>query len=315
MRAIRVHRFGDPEVLQIEEVPKPAPGPGQVLVRLGAAGVNPVETYMRSGNYANLPDLPYTPGGDGAGDVEAVGEDVLDLRPGDRVYVTQSATYAEYCVADASNVYPLGGRTSYAQGAALGVPYVTALYALQRIGARAGDWLLVRGASGGVGVAALQLARARGILAVGTAGSEEGLELVRAQGARAAVAHEDGDGARAATGGRGFDLVIDNAAHVGLGKDIELLAPGGRIAVIGARAPVEVHPRGLMTMQGSIHGILLFRADPADLRRVNLELCAGLRDGALQPVIGRSFPLAQAAQAHHAQHAPGARGKIVLTID
>ncbi|MDA8346996.1 MAG: NADPH:quinone reductase [Thermaerobacter sp.] len=315
MRAIRVHAFGDPEVLQIEEVATPVPGPGEVLVRLRAAGVNPVETYVRSGSYARLPELPYTPGGDGAGDVEAVGEGVRDVRPGDRVYVTEGATYAEYCTCDASKVYPLAERISYAQGAALGVPYATALYALRRIQARAGDWLFVRGGSGAVGVAAVQLARARGLRSVATAGTPQGLAMLREIGADAAVAHDDAEAARALTGGRGFDVILDMAAHHGLGQDLELLAPGGRIAVIGARGPVEVQPRMLMATGASVHGILVFLAPAEELRRVHLELVAGLRDGTLSPVIGKSFPLADAKAAHRAVMQSGAHGKVILAID
>ncbi len=314
MKAIRVHAFGDPDVLQVEEIPTPAPGPGEVLVRLRAAGVNPVETYVRSGNYARLPDLPYTPGGDGAGDVEAVGEGVSSLRAGDRVYVTQGATYAQYCTCPAAAAHPLPARISYAQGAALGIPYATALYALRRTSARAGDWLLVRGGSGAVGVAAVQLAKARGLRSVATAGTPEGLQMLREIGADAALSHDDKEGARAATGGHGFDVVIDVAAHQGLGQDLELLAPGGRVAVIGARGPAEIQPRMLMSVGGSVHGVLLFLLDDEELGRLHREIVAGLRDGTLTPVVGKSFPLEDAAQAHRAVLQSGARGKVTIEV-
>ncbi len=123
MRAIRVHEFGDPDVLRLEEVPAPAPVEGEVLVRIQAAGVNPYETYVRSGNYRSLPALPYTPGVDGAGVVAQAGPGV-DLEPGARVYVTDSlsGTYAEYALCRAEDVHPLPDTLSYPQGAALGVP-------------------------------------------------------------------------------------------------------------------------------------------------------------------------------------------------
>jgi NADPH2:quinone reductase len=315
MRAIRVHAFGGPEVLRIEEMETPSPGPGEVLVRLRAAGVNPVETYVRSGRYARLPELPYTPGSDGAGDVAEVGEGVEGVRVGDRVFLAGAATYAEYCTCDAQDVYPLPDEVTYQQGAALGIPYGTALYALRRTQARAGDWLLLRGGSGAVGIAALQMARARGLRCVATAGSPQGIALLRGLGADAAVGHEERDAAMAATGGRGFDVVIDMAADRGLGQDLQLLAAGGRIAVVGSRGAVEVEPRMLMSTGGSVHGILFFLLSPEELRRIYLEIVAGLREGSLRPVVGEAFALSEAAAAHEAVMRPGAHGKVVLAID
>lgn len=314
MLAIRVQSFGDPEVLRVEEVPTPTPGPGQVLVRLRAAGVNPVEAYIRSGAYAALPTLPYTPGGDGAGEVEAVGGGVSRVQAGDRVYVISGGTYAQYAVCSEEHVFALPDGVSYAQGAAIGVPYATAVRAYWKTRARAGDWVLVHGGSGGVGVAAVQIARAQGMRTVATAGTPEGLAMLREIGADAAVAHDAAAQALAATGGRGFDIVLEMAAHVGLSQALGLLAPGGRAAVIGSRGPVEVNPRDLMGREASVQGILLFLADEEDLRRMHAEIGAGLRDGSLRPVAQRRFALAEAAAAHRAVLAPGALGKITLEI-
>src|SRR5262249_11024688 len=155
------------------------PGPAQVVVRIHAAGVNPVETYIRAGVYPRKPELPYTPGTDGAGVVLLTGKDVSRFKPGDRVYVAQplTGTYAEQTLCEESSVFPLPAHMSFAQGAAVHIPYATAFRALfDRAAAQGGETVLIHGASGGVGIAAVQLARAAGLRVVGTAGSERGLK-------------------------------------------------------------------------------------------------------------------------------------------
>src|SRR5436190_13399771 len=239
MRAIRVREFGSPEVLRLEEVATPQPGPDQVLVRMHAIGVNPVETYIRAGTYARLPELPYTPGNDGAGLVEQVGADVNEFKAGDRVYTAGSVTgaYAEFALCKKEQVHPLPANVSFAQGAAMGTPYATAYRGLfQRADAKPGETVLVHGASGGVGTAAVQLARARGLRAFGTAGSDEGRKLVREQGADEVFDHrapEHFEHVMNATGRRGVDVIVELLANVNLGKDLTILAKGGRVAIIG----------------------------------------------------------------------------------
>src|SRR5687767_12901422 len=186
MKAIRVHAFGGPEMLKLEEAPDPTPGPGQVVVRIRAAGVNPVETYIRSGIYGPK-EFPYTPGSDAGGTVEAVGSGVT-LTVGHRVFVVTAitGTYAELALCDASKVFPLPENLSFAQGAAIGVPYGTAYRALFTrgdVGKRARETILVHGASGGVGIACVQLARAAKQIVIGTASTDRGKQLVKAQGA------------------------------------------------------------------------------------------------------------------------------------
>lgn len=313
MKAIVVRSFGGPEVLRLEERPLPTPAPGQVLVRLHAAGVNPVETYIRSGSYDPLPDLPYTPGGDGAGVVAAVGPGLQGCTVGQRVYVAGCPSYAEYALCPGGGVHPLPDRVSFAQGAALGVPYATALRALDLAGAEAGDLVLVHGGSGGVGTAAVQICRGLGMEVAATASSEEGRRLLQAMGALA-VPHGGYAEARTAFAGRGFDVILEMAADRNLGQDLGELAPGGRIVVVGSRGPVQINPRDLMRSGGRIHGLLLFQASPQALRRIHLRLGAGLAAGWLQPVVARSFQLAEAAKAHQAVMLPGAQGKIVLEI-
>jgi NADPH:quinone reductase len=318
MKAIRVHEFGGPEVLQFEEVPTPRPGPGQVLVRMHAIGVNPVETYIRAGTYARLPALPYTPGNDGAGVVEQVGSDVNEFKPGDRVYTagSVSGTYAEFALCKTEQVHRLPENVSFAQGAAMGTPYATAYRGLfQRADAEPGETVLVHGASGGVGMAAVQLARARGLRVFGTAGSDEGRKLAREQGAHEVFDHRGPDHFEQimkATGGRGVDVIVELLANVNLGKDLTILAKGGRVAIIGSRGRVEIDPRDTMQRDVDLRGMVLPNTPPQEMVSIHAALVAALENGTLRPVIGKEFPLAEAAQAHRAVMEPGALGKIIL---
>jgi NADPH2:quinone reductase len=318
MKAIRVHEFGGPEVMKLEEVPDPKPKAGQVLVRIHAAGVNPVECYMRAGTYPRKPSLPYTPGTDGAGVVESVGEGVSGFVPGDRVYLGGSltGTYARLALSEESSVHPLPAHVSFAQGAAMHVPYVTAYRALfMRAQARPGETVLIHGASGGVGIAAVQLARAAGLRVVGTAGTDRGTKLVAAEGAHEVLNHKAAgyfEAALAASGGRGFDVIVEMLANVNLGKDLTILALGGRVAVVGSRGAVEIDPRNAMGRDASIVTMSLGNATPQDLKSIHAALVAGLENKTLRPVIRQEFPLSEAARAHVAMMEAGAYGKIVL---
>jgi NADPH2:quinone reductase len=318
MKAIVVREFGGPEVLKLEEVPTPRPAAGQVLVRIRAAGVNPYDTYMRNGVYAIKPPLPYTPGSDGAGTVEAVGEGVNKLKPGDRVYTAKTVTgaYAEYALTLGSQVHPLPAKITYAQGAGVWVPYGTAYHALyQCTRARAGEALLVHGASGGVGIAAVQIARAMGLTILGTAGTEKGLELVKREGAHHAFDHSKSgylEQILKATTGRGVDLILEMLANANLGQDLKLLAPHGRVVVIGSRGDVTITPRDLMSRRGSIQAFTLWGISEAEEQEIHAGLIAGLENGTQRPVVGKELPLAEAARAHKDVLEPGAFGYIVL---
>src|SRR3989454_3686385 len=224
MKAIVVREFGGPEVLKLEEVPDPKPGAGDVLVRIRAAGVNPVDAYIHTGTYVRKPPLPYTPGFDGAGEVEAPGSGVTEFKPGDRVYVAGpgktgvgAGTYAELAVCLPSQLHILPARAAFGQGAALGVPYCTAYRALfQRAWTKPGDTVLVHGATGGVGIAAVELAHARGIRVIGTGGTDAGLATVRAHGADVTVNHREPgyiDAIRQAIGGCGPRPIVGGTAH------------------------------------------------------------------------------------------------------
>ena len=318
MKAILVREFGAPEVMKVEEVPTPKPGPGQVLVRIRAGGVNPYDTYMRAGIYAIKPPLPYTPGGDGAGVVESVGDGVKKVKAGDRVYLAHpiTGTYAEYTLALESQVHPLPARVSFTQGAGVYVAYGTAYHALyHHAKAGASETVLVHGASGGVGIAAVQIARAIGLTVMGTAGTDKGLELVKKEGAHYVFNHRTAgyqDAIREATGGRGVDIILEMLANVNLSADCKLMARRGRVIVIGSRGDVTITPRDLMARTASVQGFTLWGISEADETDVHAGIAAGLENGTMRPVVGKELPLAEAARAHKEVMEPGAFGKIVL---
>ena len=249
MKAILVREFGSPDVLKLEEVPTPRPAAGEVLVRIHAAGVNPYDTYMRADTYARKPPLPYTPGSDGAGVVEAVGEGVKKVKRGDRVYTTQtlSGAYAEYALALERQVHPLPAKISFSQGAGVWVPYGTAYHALYHSAkAHASETVLVHGASGGVGIAAVQIARSMGLMILGTAGTPTGLEITKREGAHQVFDHHKTgyqEEILKATGNRGVDIILEMLANVNLAYDTKLLAKDGRVIVIGNRGEVTINAR------------------------------------------------------------------------
>ncbi|XP_034468636.1 quinone oxidoreductase [Hippoglossus hippoglossus] len=322
MRAIRVSEFGAPSVLSLcSQVAVPQPGLRQVLIRVQACGVNPVETYIRAGTYSKKPTLPYTPGTDAAGVVETAGEGVVAFKAGDRVFTTatESGAYAEFTVAADDCVHKLPDALEFTQGAAIGIPYFTAYRALiHKAHSKAGETVLIHGASGGVGVAACQLSRALGLRVLGTAGTPEGMKLVLNNGAHMAFNHrEQGytDKIMEATDGRGVDVIVEMLSNVNLSKDLQMLAYGGRVTVIGSRGPIEINPRDTMAKESSIMGVALFFATPEEMKECAAYLYAGMEAGWLRPVVGSQYPLDKAAQAHHdIIESPGAAGKIVLTM-
>ena len=323
MRAIRVTEFGGPEVLRVADVPDPTPGPGEVVVRVHAAGVNPVDAYIRGGTYARTPPLPYTPGFDGAGVVESLGAGVTAWRVGDRVWITLlgsgQGTYAERLACSPAQLFALPAHVTFGAGASLGVPAATAHRALfGRAGARRGETVLVHGASGAVGIAAVQLARDAGLRVLGTAGTEEGRALVAREGADAVFDHHDARRVAAiqqATGGKGVDVVLEMLANANLDADLTMLAPRGRVVVIGSRGRVEIDPRQTMGKDTSILGMTLWNVPPDERRQIDLALTDALERRALRPVVGREFPLADAAAAQQEALANGTNGKVVISID
>jgi NADPH:quinone reductase len=318
MRAIRVAAFGGPEVLKVEEIPTPTPAAGQVLVHVRAAGVNPYDTYMRAGTYAVKPALPYTPGSDAAGVVEAVGAGVTKVKAGDRVFTakTLSGAYAEYALALEEQVQPLPEKIEFAQGAGVWVPYGTAYHALYHWAqARAGESLLIHGASGGVGTAALQLAKAIGLEIYGTAGSDAGLELIKREGAHHVFNHSKPgyeEEIVKASGGKGIDITLEMLANVNLAKDLKMMAQNGRVIVIGNRGEISINPRDLMGKRGTIRAFTLWALTEKETKEVYAGLDAGLESGIINPVVAKEIPLAEAPRAHDEVLKPGSAGKIVL---
>ena len=318
MKAIVVHEFGGPEVLKLEEVPTPKPAAGQVLVRVHAVGVNPYDAYMRNGTYAVKPPLPYTPGSDGAGVIESVGPGVTNVHTGDRVYMAKTVTgaYAEYALALESQVHPLPAKVTFAQGAGVWVPYGTAYHALYHSAkAQASETVLVHGASGGVGIAAVQLARALGLTVFGTASTQKGRDLVQREGAHQVFDHSKSgylDEIMKASGGRGVDIVLEMLANVNLANDMKLLATNGRIIVIGNRGEISINPRDLMARRGSIRAFTLWAITPAEETQIHAGIIAGLENATLRPVVAKELPLADAPRAHTEILTSGAAGKIVL---
>ena len=317
MKAIRVNAFGGPEVLSLEEIADLVPGPGQALIKIEAAGVNPVDVYIHGGKYGQRP-LPYTPGSDAAGTIEALGESVAGVTVGQRVYTagTLTGAYAEKALCRPSQVQPLPERLSFAQGAAIHVPYYTAYYALHlRAGGKPGETVLVHGASGGVGLAAVQIARAAGLTVIGTASSDKGKAAVLEAGANSVLDHaKDGylDEVKALTGGKGPDVILEMLANVNLLKDLGVVAQNGRVVIIGSRGPIEIDPRLTMQHNSNILGLSLMNATEAELTQIRAALGAGFANGTLTPIVAREFPLAESAAAHKAIMEPGAFGKIVL---
>jgi NADPH2:quinone reductase len=318
MKAIRVQQFGGPEVLKLEEISTPKPDAGQVLVRVRAVGVNPYDTLMRAGTYAIKPSLPYTPGSDAAGTVEAVGPGVTKVKPGDRVYTSRTLTgaYAEYALALEEQVNRLPDNISFEQGGGVWVPYGTAYHALHHFAkARAGETVLVHGASGGVGTASVQIARAMGMTIFGTAGTDKGLDLVKREGAHQAFNHRSAgyhEEIMKASGGKGVDVILEMLANVNLGGDLKMLALEGRVVVIGSRGDVTITPRDLMSRRASVRAFTLWAAQSAEVAEIHAGLFAGMENGTLRPVVGKQFPLAEAARAHKEIVEPGAHGQIVL---
>ncbi|XP_003260252.1 quinone oxidoreductase isoform X2 [Nomascus leucogenys] len=288
MRAVRVFEFGGPEVLKLQsDIAVPIPKGHQVLIKVHACGVNPVETYIRSGTYSRKPLLPYTPGSDVAGVIEAVGDNASAFKKGDRVFTssTISGGYAEYALAADDTVYKLPEKLDFKQGAAIGIPYFTAYRALiHSARVKAGESVLVHGASGGVGLAACQMARAYGLKVLGTAGTEEGQKIVLQNGAHEVFNHREVN-------------YID------------------KIKVVGNRGTIEINPRDTMAKESSIIGVSCFSSTKEEFQQYAAAIQAGMEIGWLKPVIGSQYPLEKVAEAHeNIIHGSGATGKMILLL-
>lgn len=315
MKKIEVKEFGAPEVMSLVSCDELSPAVDEVLIKVEAVGVNPVETYIRAGTYPRLPQLPYTPGGNASGVVEAVGADVKRFKKGDRVYsgASRSGAYAEYMLCGENQVYKLPDNITFEQGAALGVPAATAWRALFIRGeAGDGERVFIHGGSGSVGQAAVQFCVGAGLEVHATAGTEEGCKLITDLGAIAYNHRQAGyiEALKDVEGG--FNLILEMLANVNLETDLELLAPAGRVVVIGSRGRVEIDPRATMGKETDIRGFALFNATEAELVTTHSGIYQALENGSYVPAIARKMTLAEAEQAHRLVMEDGNCGKIVL---
>jgi len=325
MKAVRVHNFGGPDVLKVEpNVSIPEVRDNQVLIRVMYAGVNPVETYIREGQYSRLPELPYTPGSDASGYVQQIGRAVTSLKVGDRVFVTGTSystgtgSYAQYIVSDDTYVFPLHQRLSFAQGASLGVPFFTAYKALiLRAQAKPAETVLVHGASGAVGTAAVQIARAHGLTVVGTAGTKDGMDVVTRCGAHHVFNHNHKSYEKKMVDhlGAGFDVIIEHLANINLGHDLQMLKENARVMVVGCRGAVNINPRHLMLPEASIRGVALGTSLPHEWTEMGAAIVAGIEAGWVNPVINKEYTMDEVQQVHYdIVHSKGAKGKLVLKV-
>lgn len=241
------------------------------------------------------------------------------MKRDDRGYTAKTLTgaYAEYALALEEQVHQLPAKIDFEQGAGIWVPYGTAYHALYHSAkAHASETALVHGASGGVGIAALQIARAMGLVVLGTAGTPKGLEVAKREGAHQVFDHRKAgyqEEILQATDNRGVDIILEMLANVNLSNDTKLLANNGRVIVIGSRGEVTINPRELMGRRASIRAFTLWAITAAEEADIHAGLFAGLENGTLRPIIGKKFLLADAVRAHKEILEPGAAGKIVLT--
>jgi NADPH2:quinone reductase len=321
VKAIRVHATGGPEALRLENVPTPEPGPGQILMRVEAAGVNFIDVYQRKGLYKL--SLPFTPGREAAGVVERVGAGVTDLRPGDRVVSeTVEGGYAEYTVVAAERAVPLPDGVDARLGAAVMLQGITAHYlAYSTYPLRRGETCLVHAAAGGVGLLLCQIASRIGARVIGTAGSEEKAQLAREAGAADVILYNETDfleETRRLTGGAGVQVVYDSVGRTTFLKGLDCLAPRGMMVLYGqSSGPVEAFDPQLLNQKGSLYltrpTIAHYVPTRGELLRRSAELLGWVKDGELRVRIGREFPLDSAAEAHAELEGRRTTGKVLLT--
>lgn len=318
MKAMQIQEYGPASALALAEAPQPTLAANQVLVKVGAAGVNPVDTYIRSGTNNYTANFPHTPGSDGAGTITAIGSDVTEFAVGQRVYFSRnlSGSSAEYCVCATTHTYPLADALSFEEGACVGIPYTTAHRALfGRANAKTGDKVLVHGATGAVGIATVQLALAAGMDVVASAGTEDGAKLLREQGVETVIMHNEADHlASFQSLPTGFDVIIEMLANHNLDQDLKALAFGGRVAVVGNRGTVEINPRDLMARDAAVFGVALANVKPAELALISKALKPLFEKGVLKPVIRRTYELTELAQAHEDVLKSGALGNLVVRV-
>ena len=317
MKVIRFHEFGGTEVLRVDEVEKPRPGAGEVLIRVEVAGVNYADTMQRAGTYFTKPPLPYAPGFEVAGRVEEVGEGAANFRSGERVMARLAGGgYAEYAVANAEQVIPVPEGLELGEATAILVQGWTALGLLK--GLRAGQTVLVHAAAGGVGSLLVQMAKLKGARVIGTASTAEKLETVRSLGADVAVNYTESDWTGRvleATQGKGVDLLIEMVGGEIGSQNIRCLASGATMIVYGAASGKDfpISAVGLMSRNLTVKGYTLYSEAPETLEVFTRELMSHLEAGRLR-ILVQEFPLTEAAAAHRAMEGRRTTGKVVLRV-
>lgn len=325
MQAIVISKFGGLEVLEHKtnlEIPKL--NSHQVLVEVKAIGINPVDTYIRSGAFGPV-QFPHILGTDGAGIIAAVGGDVKKYKPGDHIYFfVPSHAYASHLVANESQIHPLPAKYSFAQGAALGIPYLTALRAFLQLGKKVRKIknkgitpiVLIHGGSGGVGIASIQIAHVLGYTTFATASTDEGRKLMLEQGADKVFDHSDPtylQQIKAAAKARdGVDLILEMLGNVNINADLDLVNKFGGVIIIGSRGDGTISPVKLMGKDSYIKGLLVFNMVEKEFEECFEWLDRNLAEGKLNPIVGRELPLKDAAVAHKDILEKKAFGKIVL---
>ena len=320
--AIRVHETGGPEVLKWEDVEVGDPGPGQVKIRQEAAGLNFIDVYHRTGLYKQ--ELPFTPGVEGAGVVDAVGPDVSNVKAGDRVaYGGPVGGYAEVRLIDADRVVKLPDAISSEQAAAMMLQGMTAHMLLRQIFAvKAGDTILIHAAAGGVGLIVCQWAKALGATVIGTVGSDEKAELVRAHGCDHPIVYTRLDFVAKVdriTGGAKLPVVYDSVGKDTFLKSLDCLRPRGMMVSFGnASGPPDPFPPGLLAQKGSLFltrpTLYNYVATQTELEAAANALFDVVASGKVKVEIGQRFALRDAAEAHRALEARKTSGSTVLTI-
>lgn len=324
MKAIRVAKYGDPSVLELQDSPQPKPGPGEALIRVQAVGVNYADIYMRNGAARMPVPFPFTPGIEGAGVVESVGPGVSEVKAGDRVaYATRDlGSYAEYQVVKVAQIVPLPSELSTEDGAAVILQGLTAHYLLHEFyPIKRGSTVLVHAAAGGMGLLLVQWLKHMGAMAIGTVSTEEKAKIAREAGADHVIIYTKQDfveGVKAVTDGLGCDYAIDGVGKTTFTKNFDALRNRGWATIFGmSSGPADpVPPNSLMTKSLTISGGALFNymVTRDELLGRARDVFAGLREGWLKLRINRKLPLAQAAEAHRLLESRQTTGKLILTV-
>jgi len=321
MRCISVSEFGGPKVLRLlNGMPTPIPKAKEVLINVKAVGINPVDTYIRSGVYANKPTLPYTPGKDGAGFVMQIGDNVTKVKKGDRVWFFGSSTgsYSEFCICHEDNIGHLPNNVDFNSGAMIGMPYLTAYRALFQKGkVKRGETVFIHGATGGVGTACVQICHNCGVNVIATAGSEDGERILRDMGVTKIYNHRnEGYIEEIKKNGERIDVIIEMLANVNLVNDLSILSPNGRIMVVGNRGPLDFNPRLIMQTEASITGVMLMNSTWREREEQIQYMNEGLNNGWINPILWKCLELEYAKDAHREIiENSGAKGQIVLTVN